>query len=248
MKLEADLHTHTLASDGYSTLQEMVEAAALKGLRAIAITDHGLKMPCGTKIEHFANMHLWPLRVAGVRLLRGVEANILDASGRIDLPEGLLEKLDVVLAGFHSGTGYASTSVEENTRAMIAAIKNPYVQIISHPGNPQFPIDTERVVLAAKAYGKALELNNSSFTQRPGSITSCHSLARLAKKHGVRLVINSDAHISYSVGECATALTLAEEVGVDPELVVNSSLERLLAFLGEQRRVRNSAVLEKLVV
>ncbi len=238
MKLEADLHTHTIASDGYSTFKEMVESAAQKGLKIIAITDHGLRMDGGPRIHHFLNIGMWPRAVSGVEVLRGVEANIIDGDGSIDMPEMLLKDLDIVLAGFHSEAGYSGGSVEENTRAMVGAIKNPYVHIIVHPGNPHFPIDAERVILAVKSYGKALELNNKSFDFRPGSSSNCKLIAKLAHKHKLMVAINSDSHICYDVGECETAIALAKEVGVEEDHILNSSANLVKNFLARHHAAK----------
>jgi putative hydrolase len=233
LKLEADLHTHTIASDGYSTVREMVEFAGQKGLKIIAITDHGPGMEGGPRIDHFLNMDLWPRVMSNVEVLRGVEANIVDSTGAIDVPDMLLKDLDIVLAGFHKKAGYAGSSVEENTRAMIGAIENPFVHIIVHPGNPQFPINPEQVAAAAEHYNKALELNNSSFDFRPGSSSTCNLIAKLAHKFQLTVAISSDAHICYGVGECATALALAEETGIDERHILNISAESVAKFLAQ---------------
>lgn len=237
MKLEVDLHTHTVASGhAYSTVKEMAAAAREKGLKMIAITDHGPCMPGAPQLDYFLNTLVCPQEINGVRVLRGVEANILDAEGQLDLPNEVLECLDIVLAGLHASAGYCGSTKEENTQALIAAISNPYVNIITHPGNPQFPIDFETVVLAAREYGKALELNNSSFLVRPQSTEPCLSIARLAKKHGVTVAVDSDAHICYGVGECAAALEIARQAGLEETQLLNNSAERVREFLVRQGR------------
>ena len=186
MPLEADLHLHTLASGhAYSTVKEMVLAAKEKGLKMIALTDHGPRMPGGPHLYHFTNLAALPRVMEGIEVLRGVEANILDANGTLDLPDSVLQDLDIVLAGLHRGTGFDGASSEEYTKAAIEALKHPRVHLIVHPGNPEFPIDLERLVLAAAGLGKALEINNSSLSiSRPGSLPRCRQLARLAKRYG----------------------------------------------------------------
>ncbi|HWP97246.1 MAG TPA: phosphatase [Syntrophomonadaceae bacterium] len=246
MKLEADLHCHTTASGhGYSTIKEIVDAASEKGLKMIAITDHGLDMPGAPHWYHFTNMVSLPRVMNGVEVLRGVEADILDLQGNIDMPELVLSSyLDIVLAGFHDSTGYTGTTMEENTEAMIAAIKNPYVHIISHPGNPKYPVDVEQVVLAAKAYNKAIELNNHSFVARPNSFPNCTEFARMAKKHNILVSINSDAHICYNVGESEKALALALKVGIRKNQILNTSTHKIgeyLAYHKEQSQVLKRA-------
>jgi putative hydrolase len=141
------------------------------------------------------------------------------------------EYLDIVLAGFHDGTGYTGTTMEENTKAMVAAIKNPHVHIITHPGNPKFPVDLETVVRAAKDCNKALELNNSSFKVRPGSFPVCSQIAKLAKKYNILVSINSDAHICYNVGENAKAVALASKEGIRKNQIINSSSSEISEYL-----------------
>jgi len=233
MKLEADLHVHTTASGhGYSTIKEIVEEAAQKGLKQVAITDHGLKMPGAPHWYHFTNMISIPRIMNGVEVLRGVEANILDYQGNIDMPEEVLSSyLDIVLAGFHDSTGYTGTTMEENTTAMIAAIRNPYVHIISHPGNPKYPVDVEKVVMAAKEFNKVIELNNHSFVCRPNSFPNCNKFARMAKKHNALVSINSDAHICYNVGETDVALAMALKAGIRKSQILNTSSHRINEYL-----------------
>lgn len=238
MKLEADLHIHTTASGhGYSTIKEIVEEASAKGLKTVAITDHGLKMPGAPHWYHFTNLISIPPVMQGVEVLRGVEANILDSQGNVDMPELVMsEYLDIVLAGFHDGTGYTGTTIKENTEAMVAAIKNPFVHIITHPGNPKYPVDMESVVLAAKDNNKALEINNSSFVVRPGSFPLCSQIAKLAKKHNIMVSINSDAHICYNVGENAKATALALKEGIRKSQIINSSSRNLHEYLNWHRQ------------
>ncbi len=238
MKLEADLHTHTIASGhAYSTLNEMVATAREKGLKMLAITDHDNRMPGGPDLEYFFNMAIWPREIQGVTVLRGVETNIVDDVRGIDLPEELLDRMDIVLAGFHADVGYLGHSVEENTRAMVAALRNPKVHIITHPGNPRFPVDLKKVVLAAKEYGKVLEINNSSFLVRPNSAPRCLELARLARRYGVPVAINSDAHICFQVGDCSEAVQLAVQAGIEEDAVLNSSAVRVRDYLARHGKV-----------
>jgi putative hydrolase len=233
MKMEADLHTHTVASGhAFSTLKEMVEQAALVGLKMMAITDHGLNMPGGPHQYYFSQVIGLPGEICGVEVLKGVEANIIDMDGNIDMPLGILKKLDLVLAGFHPDTGYRAGSVEQNTQALIAAIKNPFVHMISHPGDPEFPVDLEKVVLAAKMAGKALEINNSSFvTSRPGSPPRCTQMARLAARAGTLVAVNSDAHSCFAVGRFDHALEVVDKAGIKPDRVLNTSASLVKKYL-----------------
>ncbi|HHY46742.1 MAG TPA: phosphatase [Firmicutes bacterium] len=232
MKLIADLHTHTVASGhAYSTLEEMARAARDAGLVAIAVTDHGPNIPGGPHRYYFGNLRVIPDILHGVAVLKGVEANIINYDGELDLPPDILGRLDFVMAGFHIHTGYDGGTVEENTRAMIRALNNPYVDAVSHPGNPAYPVDIEAVVSAAMAAGKLIEINNSSLTiTRPHSDVNCFEFARVARRLGARVVVGSDAHISTRVGGFDSAIELITRAGLTEEYVVNSSITRLQDF------------------
>ena len=157
MKILADLHVHSIASGhAYSTVDEIIRAAADAGLEMVALTDHGPAMPGGPHEYYFGNLRILPHRLYGVEILQGVEANIMDEKGSLDLRDVYLNRLDIILAGFHS-VCIKPGSREHNTAAMINALQNPHVDIIVHPGNPEYPIDVEQVVRHAKHAGKALE-------------------------------------------------------------------------------------------
>jgi putative hydrolase len=237
MKIVADMHTHTVASGhAYSTVNELAAEAARKGLLALAITDHGPMLPGGPHLYHFGAMRFIPEQIGGVRILRGVEANVIDAAGTLDMPEPYLRKLDFVMAGLHEGCGFESDDSEVCTAALISAMENPLVNAISHPGNPLFPLDYEAVVTAAKRTGTALELNNSSFSiSRKGSRPNCTELARLIALTGAPMIIGSDAHIAQMVGVFDNALAEVIAAGIPESQVVNTSLEGLFRFLGLEK-------------
>ncbi|MFA5515417.1 MAG: phosphatase [Desulfuromonadales bacterium] len=229
----ADLHIHTVASGhAYSTVNEIAQEAARKGLRLIGLTDHGPALPGGPHLYHFLALRFVPPVLHGVRVLRGVEANIL-GGGNLDLPEGVLAKLDLVMAGFHEGCGFSGRGIADNTKAVLQTMDNPRVKIISHPGNPNFSFDYEAVARHGAETGTALEINNASFNiSRRGSGPNCQQIARLCARFGTPVAVGSDAHIAQGVGEFADAVQTLREAGVRPEQVVNRSLESTLAFLG----------------
>ncbi len=238
MRILADLHVHTLASGhAYSTIGEIAAAAAAKQMELIAITDHGPAMPGGPNEYYFGNLRVLPAEVCGVTILRGAEVNILDEHGRLDLPEVYLKQLDIVLVGLHN----VCTKIlcrERNTRALVYAMQNQYVDIVVHPGNPDFPIVLEEVVITAKQLGKVLEINNSSFFVRQGSSESCLEIAHLAKKHDVLISISSDAHYAADVGKLEQALALVLQAGVPENNILNLNAERVKRFLASRGKAR----------
>ena len=234
MRIVADLHTHTIASGhAYSTVNELAGAAVRRGLAALALTDHGPALPGGPHPYHFCAMRFVPETISGVRILTGVEANIIGRDGSIDLLDETLAKLDFVMAGLLEAGGLDGKGIPANTEAVLAAMHNPRIRAISHPGNPAFPLDYEAVVAAAVATGTALEINNSSLSMsRAGSRPNCDTLARLIARENALVVVGSDAHIAQGVGVFDDAIALLTAAGVAEEQVVNTSLDRLLAFLG----------------
>jgi putative hydrolase len=243
LKLLVDTHCHTLASGhAYSTIKEMADYASQIGMKVIGMTDHGPSLPGAPHIYHFGNLRVLPEYISGVRILKGVEANIMSYDGVLDMPERFLSKLELVIAGFHDGC-LMPGSVEENTSAVISAMKNPLVDIIAHPGNPQFPIDIERVVECAVETGTLIEINNSSFgNARKGSEENCRIVALEAKKKGALLTTGSDSHICFHVGKFDKVLKLFEDVGITEELVISSNPQKLIDFLNKKGKNINYGI------
>ena len=118
MKIELDVHTHTIASGhAFSTLQEMAHAAAEKGLKVLGITEHSPGIPGSCDPIYFRNLHVVPRQMYGIELLLGAEINILDGRGNLDMDEYYLRMLDLRIAGIHS-LCYKQGTPEENTHGM----------------------------------------------------------------------------------------------------------------------------------
>jgi putative hydrolase len=235
VKFIADTHMHTIVSGhAYSSIQEMARAAGEKGVQLIALTEHGPALPGACDPIYFLNLHAVPDEIYGVKILKGVEANIIDYEGRIDMPEGHLKQLDFVLAGFHD-LCIRPSSVEDHTRAAVHVLMNPLIDTISHPGNPKFQVDLNEIVKTAKQYNKPIEINNHSFEVRAGSEKNCKELAVRCKEAGVRIVCGSDAHISFEIGEFGHVRRILKEVDFPEELILNRSVERLEKYLQEKK-------------
>ena len=240
MKFVADLHIHTISSGhAYSTVMENARAAADKGLEMIAITDHGPAMPGAPHPYYFGNLRVIPNELFGVRILKGVEANIMDRAGHIDLEDFRLAKLDIVLAGLHNVCSPIG-SVAENTEMMINAMKNPWVDVIVHPGNPQYLIDAEAVVQAAVKYDVAVEINNSSLkVSRAGSRPYCEKILCLAKQYGAKIIVGTDSHFSLAIGDFSQAIELLTKYDISPDAVLNTSITGIRNHLDRRSNPRN---------
>ena len=236
MKIVVDTHTHTVSSGhAYSTIQEMAKEAAANGIQMFAVTDHGPSLGGAPHLYHFGNLRVVPEELYGVRVLKGVEANIVDYSGQTDMPDEYLKRLDFAMASFHEICIEPAT-VEEHTNAMINVLKNPYIDAVAHPGNPQYQVDIDRVVAAAKEYNKFIEINNHSFKVRHGSERNCMEFLTKCKEMSVVIVCGSDAHISFDVGKFDKVYKLIEDVGMPEELILNTSMERFESFLKKKRQ------------
>lgn len=237
MKYPVDTHTHTIASThAYSTIHDYLPIARAKGIKLFATTDHGPEMADAPHVWHFANLPILPRVVDGVGILRGIEANIKNLDGEIDFPERYESRLDMIMAGFHEQV-FPPCDQATHTQAMINAIKSGRVDMISHPGNPAFPIDIQAVVKAAADYRVALEINNSSFIHsRPGSEGNCRAIVEAARDLGAYLTFGSDSHVAFSLGDFDHCHRLVTEAGFPLERVLVRSPRALLDFLESRGR------------
>lgn len=240
MDLLIDMHNHTIASGhAYSTVLEIAVEASRKGLRMIGITDHGPTMPGVLNSAFTGNLGILPDFIYGVEVLGGIEANILDKDGKLDIPERRLKRLDIIIAGLHDNC-IESWGEKGNTVALINTMENKYVDIIAHPGNPAFPIDKEAIVLKAKETNTLIEINNGSFYNRLGSEENCYEITELCKMHGVPVIVGSDSHFSFEVGRFDKAIKLLEKIRMPEELVMNTSVEKFKEFLQKKGKKRYS--------
>ncbi|MDL2301947.1 phosphatase [Lachnospiraceae bacterium OttesenSCG-928-D06] len=236
MKLYADLHTHTNVSQhAYSTIHENVLAAKEKGFVAIGITDHGPEMMDGAIRHHFYCLKGLPETVSGLQLVRGAEVNIKDYQGRLDLDHEVLKSLDLVIASYHV-EAITPASVSDHSRGWLNVIQNPDVDCLGHIGNPIYSCDYEAIVKACSSYGKAIEINSNSFKVRPGSDDNCKKVAELCMHYCVPVLVNSDAHILYQVGEQQDALNMLASIGFPEELIINADKERVLKYIERLRK------------
>ncbi|PIJ50914.1 phosphatase [Erwinia sp. OLTSP20] len=235
MQYPVDLHMHTVASThAYSTLRDYVLQAQQVGIRLLAITDHGPDMADAPHYWHFVNMRVWPRLVDGVGILRGIEANIKNRQGEIDCSGPMMDAMDIIIAGFHEPV-LPPQDKQANTEAMIAAMASGKVHIISHPGNPKYPVDIPAIAGAAARYNVALELNNSSFTtSRSGSEPNCRQIVAAVKQAGGWLALGSDSHTAFTLGEFGHCKRIMNEVAFPQERVLNVSPQRLLSFLTQR--------------
>ena len=249
--LRGDLHSHSDWSDGGSPIEEMAFTAIELGHEYLVLTDHSprLRIANGLSAARLArqleiveavNEHLVSTSStggAGFRLLKGIEVDILD-DGTLDQSEEMLAQLDLRVASVHSKLAMERTAM---TRRMVAAVENPFTNVLGHctgrlvtgsrglRGQSEF--DAAEVFAACAEYGVAVEIN-----ARPERRDPPTRLLRLAIDAGCLFSIDSDAHapgqLDFQIYGCARA----EELGLDPERIVNTwSASRLVAWASNRK-------------
>jgi DNA polymerase (family X) len=193
--LRGDLHSHTTASDGTASIQEMALAAREAGYEYLAITDHSASFGFGNEVgpDRLRDQieQIRAMRVGGIELLAGSEVNILP-DGSLDYDDDVLAQLDWVIASVHSSFQIGEKAMTER---IVHAIENPFVDAIGHLTGRKierrrpYPVDVERVIEAAVRTGTMLEINSSPDRR---DVNEVH--ARAAAAAGVPIVIDCDAH------------------------------------------------------
>lgn len=244
MRYPIDLHIHTSANPhAYSTLEENIRSAREKNMKVIAITNHGPALQDSPHWWSLVNMRVIPEYVGELRVLKGVETNIIDENGNFDINQRIYDVMDIILCGLHTVEAYGDpTNIIKNTKAVVNMIRSQKIDIMVHLGNPQFPLEYEIVVQEATKAGVAIELNNSSLrASRKGSEVNCRKILELCKKYDTYVSLGTDSHISYDIGEFSKVQELVDEIGYPMEKILNFSVENLEAFLKErkEKRVKN---------
>ncbi len=234
LKTVADLHTHTLASThAYSTIREMAESAREKGMFAIAITDHARTMPGAPGPWYFSSLHEMPALYRGILLLAGMETNVLDLKGTLDIDDNERGRMDWVVASIHDLglPGLEDPTVERCTALWMHVAHDPVVNVIGHSGSPKFRYDYETVIPEFGRCHKLVEINDHSFAVRRSSIENCRTIALTCKKYGVPIVVSSDAHNETQVANHGKALEMLCEIGFPEELILNANRGRVLQYV-----------------
>lgn len=223
-----DLHTHSvLSTHAFSSLTENIDYAIKKELKYYGISEHQFD-DYGVGCHAFAlhNLRIVPRLIKNTKILRGCEFNILP-NGEIDTSKIRKEQLDYGIASIHRYNEkgpYIDQGINKNTNAYLKALENEYITILGHIDDGRYPCDFEQVIIKAKKLHKLIEINNTSLkptTNRLNSYENLTTIIKLCKKYQEPVIINSDAHICYDVGEYELAYKLLKECGYPENLIVN---------------------------
>ncbi len=245
MKCTGDFHTHSEYSHGKGNLRQNIEVAISKGLKELAITDHGPQTwniirlgvkNSGELLKIAENIKQLQIEYPEIKLYSGVEANIINRDGELDVPASILEQLDITAVGYHLliypinlhsakeiiidnritykfFPGKRDEIRRRNTEALIKTVQNYDVNFITHPGYG-VDIDTYQLSRVCAEENTYLEIN-----ARHGELTE--GFVRAAAETNVKFIINSDAHSPEQVGEQEAGLGIVEELKLDKERIVN---------------------------
>jgi DNA polymerase (family X) len=223
--IRGDLHVHTKASDGKSSLREMVEAARARGYQYVAITDHTKHATVARGLDEkrlakqLNEIEKLSEDFDDIRILKSSEVDIL-ADGKLDLSDSMLGRLDLVVAAVHYKF---ELNAREQTERMLRAMDNKYLSILAHPTGrllgerPAYPLDIERVIEGAKERGVALELN-----AHPARLDLDEVHCKLAKDMGVKLVISTDAHSTFGLDTMRFGIGQARRAWLERKDVLNT--------------------------
>jgi len=238
--LRGDLHMHTTATDGRDDLETMAAAAHRLGHQYIAITDHSKALAMANGLDeqralaHAARVRGLNGRFEGLTLLAGIECDILQ-DGRLDLADDCLAQLDFVVASVHS---HFSQDQSQMTDRLLRVLDCPWVDVLGHPTGRRLlkreplGIDMGAIVRKAAERGVALEINC-----QPERLDLGDAHARLAREHGVPLIISTDAHAATALDRLKWGVQMARRAWARPEDVLNTrGLDALRAQLRRNRR------------
>jgi DNA polymerase (family 10) len=223
--LRGDLHMHTSATDGKNTIREMAAAAQALGLEYIAITDHSKRVTMARGLnadrarEQWAEIDRVNRELDGFRVLKGIECDILE-SGAMDLPDDVLAEAEWVVASLHYGQNQPRQQIMDR---LLGAIAHPSVNVIAHPTGrlidrrEPYDVDVDELIAAAAKYGKMLELNSN-----PARLDLDDIHCAAAKRHGVPIVISTDAHSIGGLNTLRYGVLQARRAGLTKADVANT--------------------------
>lgn len=230
-----DLHNHTIASGhAANTIDELCIQARERGIKYLGITDHGPSMEGAPHEGYFWLAKRIPKEINGIRVLFGVEANIVDEKGNLDLNDQTLAFQDIVIAGIHAKTPYeqnVNNTCCNNTKAIINAIEKKKCNILAHPIVELFDVEIKEITECSIANNVLLELNCQVFEKINECILEKYiEMIEIIKRMNARLIISSDTHYKHQLGDFQPVLKYRKILGLDDSLIINSYPDELKRY------------------
>jgi DNA polymerase (family X) len=230
--LQGDVHMHTIETDGRNTIEEMAEAARARGYKYMAITDHSKNLAFANglddrrAVEHITRIRDVSKKVQGITIFAGIEVDILP-EGDLDLSDDVLAQMDLVIASVHSVFNQEPAKMTER---LLKAISNPNTSIIGHPTGrillrrDSYAFDMRAVLMAAAKHKVAMELN-----AYPDRLDLSDANLRQAKQHGVKIVMNTDAHHTSHMDKIRFGVLQARRAWLTKDDVLNTLPQDMFA-------------------
>lgn len=238
MKAICDLHTHSvLSKHAYSSVTENIEYANSIGLKYYGISEHQ-EDPVGVGIQRYAftNLRILPRKYKDTYILRGAELNILD-DGKIDILDKDIKYIDYGIASMHGYIYDPQTHTkEQNTENYLKVLDNPLVKILGHIDSASFPCDYEKVLKKVVETNKLIEINNASLNPegyRKNADVHYKEILSILKRYNYPVIMNTDAHIKYLIGDFGFTEKLLDEIDFPKELILNYNEELFLKYFGD---------------
>lgn len=239
--LKIDLHVHSIHSGhAYGTFYDIIEYAAKKKMKMIAITDHGPSVAGSAAIWHFRMGNRAPKTHKGVKLLWGCEANIINEKGDIDLDKKTISELDLLLANVHTDSLFKDGGKKKNTAAIINSLKKYPISILSHPSAMFCSYDLEKVCQAACDNNVLLEINISGIVRmekknKKECLDGFKTIVDVAKKNKKKIIVNSDAHFLHEIGDDSILKKYKPILGLTDDMIINNYPKELDEFLKSKK-------------
>lgn len=231
MRFVGDFHIHTIASgDAFGTIREIVEIAKKKGLKCIAITDHGPKMEASAHYYYFESLAVNVHEDSGIIIYPGVEGNIIDVEGTMDLPDPTLNRLKFIKCSFHPFS-WEDRGMDENTRALKSCLLRYDVKSVAHLNYPFYPINIDELIPVLLEKHVAIEINDKALSKDRNSWKKFKEMVLKCKERGVKFLVNSDAHYPLQVGEFDVALEFINYSGLKENDILNTDFNKVTKYL-----------------
>jgi putative hydrolase len=235
--LKIDLHIHTIASGhAHCTILEYIQQAKKLKMKAIGITEHGPGAENAIiDYLYFREIGRIPKIVDGIRILKGIEANIINTRGELDLDDETLSKLDYTMANIHSNAVYKDKGLKINTQTIVNAIKSGKINILTHPfAEKGIPIDIKKISEEACKNNVLLEIDVAYLSERRANATILPNLKIMldvAKQYKKKIIVGSDAHNIWELGDDSILNKLKKEIGLTNSMIINNYPKELFKLL-----------------